>query len=491
MRYLAACLITALLWTTAARADSGELRDRRLALKDTLGDHAILVMFPEEFRTRSNDVSWPYRQSNHLHYLTHATEPGTHLVIVRDGRDWSEYLFAKLSDPYYEVWEGRLPTEEELQERTGIETIYPESEFHSAMEALLNGNRVSPDREGRYLKPEHWELFAPLVEGEVEVWLDLGRQRGLGTSNAPTRAQHFAAQLREVFPEIRIRNIGPQLEFNRHSKSDSEIDLLQDAIDITREAQLAAMARVQTASHEYEVQAAIEFTFRDLGACCPGFPSIVASGDSTTILHYSANNAPLAEDALLLADIGAEVDYYSADITRTFPVSGKFSEEQRLIYELVLKAQRATIAAAKPGSTMQELEQLTIQQLGEGLLELGLITEINYEQVKSYFMHGLGHSLGMDVHDAFEYHFKLEPGVVTTIEPGIYVRPQDVVLKDWYLALDEEQRSRVNAALERFGGIGVRIEDVILITRRGNRLMSADIPVTVEEIETTMAAARR
>ncbi len=479
-------LLTTLLWQAAAWADPAELAERRLAIHELMGDHAVALLLPTATHYRSNDVNWPYRQHNHLYYLTHSVHPGTHLMLVNNGRQRGEALFAKLGDPEYEVWEGKLPSPEELQASTGIDTIYDEKDFPEALRWLLNGAAMDPEA-GRYDGTEFPGLFQRLIEGDVEVWLDLGRYRQIDDSKPPSAEQQMAATLKARFPEIRIRNLGPELEAIRYRKSESELALLQRAIDITGEAVLAAMGRATAADHEYQVQAAIEYTFRNLGACCAAFPSIVAGGENATILHYGENSASLKKGDLLLMDIGAEVEFYAADISRTIPVSGRFSDDQRTLYELVLGANREALAAAREGVSFADLEAIAMRHLGAGLLELGLITEDVDEQVKSYFLHGLGHSLGMDVHDAWEYELELTEDMVITIEPGLYVRPRDVASADWYQALDEEQQATVDAALDRFGGIGVRIEDDVLIERRGAVLLSSDIPVTVEDIEAIMA----
>lgn len=470
-------------WSAAS-----ELEQRREKLHDAMGEHAVALLLPAPQWTRSRDVTWPYRQHSNLYYLSHNTHPGTHLMLVNNGRQRDAFLFAKLGDPQYEVWEGKLPTVEELQAESGIGTVYPEKAFKGALRRLLNGYSMDPDANS-YAGPEFPGFFAELVENDVEIWLDLGRYRRLEQKKPPTAEQQLAAKLRERFPEIRIRNLGPELEAIRRVKTEHELGLMRRAIDITGDAHLAAMKRAPSASHEYQVQADIEHTFRDAGACCRAFTSIVAGGANATILHYGENSAALDRDSLLLMDIGAEVQYYAADITRTIPVSGKFSDDQRAIYELVLAAQAEAIAATKPGVGMEKLQTIASERMGVGLLEIGLITENNEDQVKSYFLHSLGHSVGLDVHDTFEYHLPLEAGNVITIEPGIYVRPQDVVKAPWYNALDDDQKAGVDAALERFGGIGVRIEDEILVTRRGAENLSAGIPVTVDEIESIMASA--
>ncbi len=473
-------------WAAASQADSREWQERRDKVHDLMGDKAIAILLPASKRQRSADVNWPYRQHNHMVYLTNTRGEGNHLLLVNNGRQRHDYLFAKLSDPAYEVWEGKLPDAETLQATSGIADVFSEKAFDGVLRRLLNGVSVDPAATG-YSVPEFNGFFNSLITQEVEVWLDLGRYRRLKTNEPASPEQRLAATLKERFPELKIRNLAPALEAMRRVKSEHELQLMRRAIDITGDAHLAAMRRAPSATHEYQVQATIEYTFRNSGACCRSFPSIVAGGANATILHYSENDAPLDKDGLLLMDIGAEVDYYAADITRTIPVSGTFSNDQRAIYETVLAANQAAIAAAKPGESFESLTEVSNRRLGQGLLELGLITDNIDEQVDSYGLHSLGHSVGMDVHDAFEYHMDLAPGMVITIEPGLYVRPQDIVTSAWYEALNDGQRAGIDTALQRFGDIGVRIEDEILITRRGAKHLSADIPATVEAIEKTMA----
>ena len=246
------------------------------------------------------------------------------------------------------------------------------------------------------------------------------------------------------------------------------------------------MRRALTASHEYQVQATVEHAFRDLGACCWAFPSIAASGRNSTTLHYEDNNAPIAPGNLVLTDIGAEVDRYSADVSRTYPQDGTFSPEQRDIYEAVLRAQTETIAMMKPGAHMTDVQDAAIKALGEGWLKLGLVTRNEREQVRMHFLHGLGHELGLRTHDVTDRGRKLEAGRIITNEPGLYVRPADVRANPAYLALTASEKAGIDAALARYADIGVRIEDDILITDGGPKDLSAAAPRTVEEIESFM-----
>jgi Xaa-Pro aminopeptidase len=277
----------------------------------------------------------------------------------------------------------------------------------------------------------------------------------------------------------------------REIKSPSELALIQRAVDVTVAAQKAAMARVLTAARENEVEATIAFTFRNLGACCWAFPSIVASGRNATTLHYETNNDPIARGGLLLTDLGAEVDGYSADVTRTYPASGAFSPEQRAIYEIVLAAQNETIPLMRPGHRMIEVHDKAQEIVGRELLKLGLVTKNVREQSELYLFHGPGHPLGLQTHDVYDRARVFEPNMVFTNEPGVYVRKDDVLASDVFGKLSTAEQQSVRRALERYDGIGVRIEDDVLITSGEPKVLSAAAPRTVTEIEALMAAAKR
>jgi Xaa-Pro aminopeptidase len=451
---------------------SQELRERRATLAQNMSDYSVLVMFPETQKTRNDDVEWPYRQSSNFYYLTNDPNMHSHFVLLRNGGAIEERIFTQLADPQFELWEGKLPTVESLRDRTGVEHILELDKFEDFLHSILLGTVAETDREFRYNQPEHRAFYHQLEQGNVEFWLDLGRSRRLDDNSPPTAAQEFADQLVSKFPEIKIRNISSALRLMRQVKSEY----------------LAAMKEVQTARWEYEVQAKVDQTFRKEGGCCWSYPSIVGNGENATILHYTANNEAVRKGDLFLLDAGAEYAHYATDITRTFPVSGTFSDDQKTVYEIVLKAQREAIAGSISGSNMKTINQTASDVIAEGLIELGLMTENNFAQVGSYFVHGLGHSVGLDVHDAFEYHQDFEAGNVITVEPGIYIRKKDVLAKDWYKALDEDDRDRIAANLDRYGGIGVRIEDQIIITDGEPTIMSLSIPYTVADIEATMAA---
>jgi Xaa-Pro aminopeptidase len=247
------------------------------------------------------------------------------------------------------------------------------------------------------------------------------------------------------------------------------------------------MRRVKTAEHEYEVQATVEYTFRNLGASGWSFPSIAASGRNSTPLHYETNNDPITKGGLMLTDIGAEVDGYAADVTRTYPQSGHYTPVQREVYEAVLRAQTAAMAKMVPGASMRDVTATAQASLGADLLRMGLVTKNDPAQVRWYFFHGLGHHLGLRVHDVAERDARLAPGMVVTDEPGLYVRPDDVKANPGYLKLGAAERAGVDAALAKYDGIGVRIEDDILITSGAPRNLSGAAPRTVADIEAWMA----
>jgi Xaa-Pro aminopeptidase len=247
------------------------------------------------------------------------------------------------------------------------------------------------------------------------------------------------------------------------------------------------MKRVLTADRENQVQATIEYTFRNLGACCWAFPSIVAAGENATILHYQSNNDPVVRAGLVLADVGAEVEGYAADVTRTFPANGRFSAEQRLIYDAVLEAQVECLDLMRPGRLFGEVQTRALEVIGRGLLRLGLISRNDPAQTRLYFFHGVGHPLGLQTHDVFDRTRKFEPNMVVTLEPGIYVRKNDVLSSEAYKGLAPPEQDSIRKALERFSGIGIRIEDDVLITDSMPKIMSAAAPRTTAGIEEWMA----
>jgi Xaa-Pro aminopeptidase len=468
---------------------AAEYQTRRAALATAIGSDALFVAFSSEPSRRTGDVDWPFRQEDNLLYLTGLNEPDTTLVLLPGERERRETVFARDRDPSNERWTGIIPSKEQVTRATGIRDVASSRRFNQFLDALFQGRAWDAPPQNSYLAPPAMPAFlAASRAGRAEVWLVMHDRGAVG--GAMTREQRFADDLRRQYPDVRFRDASPLLLAMREIKSPAELALIQRAIDITAEAQKAAMTRVLTATLESEVQATIEFTFRNLGACCWGFPSIVAAGRNSTTLHYETNNGPIVRGGLLLTDVGAEVDGYGADVTRTYPADGAFSPEQRAIYEVVLAAQTESLALMRPGHRHLEVNNKAIEVVGRELLRLGLVTKATPEQAGLYLFHATGHPLGLQTHDVYDRARAYEAGMVFTNEPGIYVRKDDVLASEIFKQLRPAEQVSVRAAVERYDGIGIRIEDDVLITAGDPRVMSAGAPRTVTEIEAWMATKR-
>ena len=466
-----------------------ELQARRATLAKAIGANAVFIAFSREPARRTGDVDWPFRQEDNLLYLTAMNEPDTALVLLPGERERRELIFARDRDPAAEAWTGRIPSKEDVTAATGVAEVVSSRQFDAFVDALFQGRGWGggPISSRYYATPGMPAFLSSVRSGRAEVWLVLVDRPG---GAAMTREQLFADRLRQRFPEVLFRDASPLLHAMREIKSTSELTLIQRAIDITVEAQKAAMARVLSAARESEVQATIEFTFRNLGACCWAFPSIVAAGRNATTLHYVTNNDPIVRDGLLLTDIGAEVDGYGADVTRTYPADGTFSTEQRAIYDTVLAAQNESMPLMRPGRRFIDVHNKSLEVVGRELLKLGLVTKSTPEQAGLYLFHGSGHPLGLQTHDVYDRTRAFEAGMVFTNEPGVYVRRDDILGSDVFKNLPPAQQESMRAAIARYDGIGVRIEDDVLITAAEPKVLSAGAPRTVKDIEALMAARR-
>ena len=470
-----------------ARITPGEYQARRAALAKSIGADAVFMAFSHEPARRTGDVDWPFRQEDNLLYLTGMNVPETTLVLLPGERDRHELIFTSDRDPLNERWTGKIASRDDVTTATGVREVVSPRRFDGFVDALFQGGSFAVGRVpgGGFAPPAMPSFLAALRAGRAEVWLLLDDRSAPGLPL--TRAQQFADGLRRRYPEVRFRDASPLVQSMRETKSPAELALLQRAIDITVEAQKAAMARVKTATREHQVQATIEFTFRNLGACCWAFPSIVAAGRNSTTLHYETNNDPIVRDGLLLTDLGAEVEGYSADVTRTYPADGTFSAEQRAIYDIVLAAQNETIPLMRAGRRFIDAHTAAVDVIGRELLKLGLITKNVREQVVLYFFHGLGHPLGLQTHDVGDRTRAFEPGMVATNEPGVYVRKDDILASEVFGKLTPSEQESVRAAVNRYDGIGVRIEDDVLITAGEPKNLSAGAPRSPKEIEALMA----
>ncbi len=475
-----------------------ELAERRERIRRGMGS-GIMVLFGAEPKVFSNDVNYPYRQESNLFYLTGISQPGATLVLVPGNRRQKEILFLPRRDPAREIWTGHMIGVEEARRRTGIAQVWPSEEFDAFVEAVLRGSvyeKRPSDDDGDY------RAIGESVENgtPVPVWLLADASSRYG-SRYP-QALRFASEAAR-FPAVQVRLASGLFRDLRVVKSDWELQRLQRAVDITRLAQRAIMRRASGPGgqggtsattgpggqggplNESVLDGIILSTYRAHGAHW-GFPSIVASGPNATTLHYEENNREISSGELVLADIGAAVGYYTADVTRTFPVGGVFSEAQREIYEVVLEAHARGVAAVRPGMTMRRVHEVARKVIADGLLKLGLITSTSGNQYRMWYMHGTSHWIGLDVHDVGGRDMPFRPGMVITVEPGIYVR------EDTLENLDDTPRNRalieaIQPAFERYRNIGVRVEDDVLVTEDGHRVLSEGTPRTIEEIEAFMA----
>jgi Xaa-Pro aminopeptidase len=487
---LSLAVSTSLLAQAKPSIDASEYAARRARLAKQIGPNAIFVAFSPKQQIRSGDQEWPFRPSDALLYLTGIAEEETALVMVPGEPDFAEVLFVRDRNPQQEVWTGRIPPREEITKISGVKRVESAARWRGFVASALSGNGwPSPDSTERLPPRAMPDFYRAVMSGNAELWT-VSEERSFGPNPPLTEEQQYVKDLRDRFPALRFRDAQPLLVAMREVKSPAEIAVIQHAIDITEAAQKAAMKRVLTATSENQVDAVIDFTYKDLGTCCWAFPSIVASGGNTTTLHYMANNGPVDRDGLFLTDLGAEYLGYSADVTRTYPASGKFSADQRAIHDAVFAAQEAAIAALKPGGHFRDADHAAIAVIGRELLRLGLISKNEPRQVYMYFRHVPGHHLGLDTHDVTDRDRPIEPNMVFAVEPGIYVRKHDVLASTVYLKLPKEEQATIAKALDRYDGIGVRIEDNVAITESGARLLSSGSPRRSEDIERFMAALR-
>lgn len=479
------------------KARHAELAERRARVGQAVGPKGILILFSSEPRVYSNDVYYEYRQENNLYYLTNLKNNGATLILLPGNPTLPEILFLPRRNPWTEIWNGRMYSAEEASQISGIEEIWEASEFEPFLRALRSRQPYRPKAENILLSSRSVSaesvaasafamLFAAAEKNDAGIHLLVTS----ASENPEYRnEQRFASDWVRLPSGYGIRNASQIFSGLRQRKSPMEIALTQHAIDITIEAVQRAWVAAAEAKWEYEVVAQVAFTFKLRNAEL-GFPSIVGSGPNTTTLHYDESQGAVKQGDLLLMDVGAEYDHYSADVTRTIPVNGKFSPAQADIYQIVYDAQEAGAKAARPGALVSDIDRAATEVIKDGLLRLGLITDRNSNQFRTWFMHGTSHWLGMNVHDVGDFGRKLEPGMVFTNEPGIYVRLDalDNLPKN---PENEKFIAAVRPAFEKYKGIGVRIEDDMLITPDGVKWMTEALPRKISDIEAFIARARR
>ncbi len=490
-----------------------ELAARRSRVAESIGSDAILILFSAEPRVYTNDVDYEYRQENNLYYLTNLKQKNATLVLLPGNRQTPEILFLPKRDPAAETWTGHMYSAEEARQISGVKEIWEASEFApfiSAMRtrqpyrpqgaAVLMSTTASarsatvPTAQGTTVgnpataaATGFESLFTAAAQNEAQLFLLIPRDT---ESREYKQEQNFASQWARTSSGINLRDAWPIFTEMRLRKSPSELQLLQHAIDITGEALGRAMATAGRLGWEYEVEAEVEYTFKRRNADYWGYPSIVGCGPNATTLHYNESQSRLQRGQLLLMDVGAEYGHYTADVTRTFPVNGKFTAEQAEIYNIVYAAQEAAARATKPGATLNDVHNAAAEVVKEGLFKLGLLTDRESNQYRIWFMHGNSHFLGMNVHDVGTRATKLDVGMTFTNEPGIYIR-EDAL--DYLPKTPENEKfiAAVRPAFEKYKNIGVRIEDDLLVTADGVKWMTSAIPRTIVDIEAFIARASK
>ena len=472
-----------------------ELAARRKRVAEAIGNKSVLVLFSTEPRVYTNDVDYPFRQENNLYYLTSLNQSRATLVLMPGNPSTPEILFVPRRNPAAETWTGHMYSPQEVAELSGIKEIWEASEFDSFAKAMRSHESYRP-KPANILMSERNDaaaatntgfesLAGAVANNEASLYLLASFSRE--ESREYRQEQLFAAAWKDS--GFKLQNAAPIFAGMRLYKSPMELELLQHAIDISIEAHQRAQAFASQAKWEYEVDAQVAFTFKLRNADNWGYPDIVGCGPNATTLHYEESQGPVKSGELMLMDVGAEYGHYSADVTRTFPVNGKFSKEQAEIYQIVYDAQEAAARVSRPGATLSDINRAATEVIKEGLLKLGLITDKGSDwQYRIWFMHGTGHWLGMNVHDVGGGRFA--PGATFTNEPGIYIRPD--ALENLSRSSGREQFiNSIRPAFEKYKGIGVRIEDDMLITPEGVKWMTAALPRSIEDIEAFIAKARK
>jgi Xaa-Pro aminopeptidase len=477
-----------------------ELRKRRERVAESITTKSLLVLFSTEPRVYANDVTYPYRQENNLYYLTNLKQAGATLVLLPGNTKIKEILFVPRRNPQSEAWNGHMYTPQEAYQLSGVREIWWNTEFEPFIKALKNRQPYRPKQENIFMSDlpantpltnDHGftTLFDAAAKGEAGLFMLVP---GSPESREYRAEQRFAADWATTASGYGIRNAWPIFTEMRLVKSPMEIRLMQHAIDISIEAHQRSWVSAINAKWEYEVDAEVAYTFKLRNADNWGYPDIVGCGPNATTLHYIESQSPVKSGDLILMDVGAEYDHYTADITRTFPVNGKFSPAQAAIYQVVYDAQEAVAAASKPGATLSDVNRAGTEVLKDGLLKLGLITDRNSNQYRLWFFHNTSHWLGMNVHDV-GMGAKFVPGAVFTNEPGVYVRLDalDYMPPGFNAAEWEKFKTAIRPAFEKYKGIGVRIEDDMLITDTSVRWLSEALPRKISDIEDFIAKARR
>lgn len=429
-----------------------EFKRRRKQLMNRIGKGNIALLGSSSTKIRNRDVHYPFRQDSDFYYLTGFSEPDA-LAVFIPGREQGEYiLFCREFDEAKALWEGAHAGLEGATKHYQADDAFPIDDLDEILPGMLENKH---------------KVFYPMgrdsdLDHRLLDWINHIR----GQSRSGIIAPGELVSLEHILHEMRL------------FKSPEEIKLMRRAAEVSAKGHIKAMQTCKAGLYEYQIEAELVHHFMKEGLRAVAYPSIVAGGKNACVLHYTENADKLKNGDLLLIDAGAECDHYAADITRTFPVSGRFSEPQKQLYQLVLDAQTAAIGQVKPGVPWHLAHDASVEVLTKGLVELGLLegkikTLIKKEKFKQFYMHRIGHWLGMDVHDVGDYKVDqkwrlLEPGMVLTVEPGLYISAN-------CLTVDEKWR-----------GIGIRIEDDLLVTEQGHEILTSGVPKTIAEIEALM-----
>ena len=426
---------------------------------EQMDDNAVAIIPAAHESTRSYDTEYKFRQDSDFWYLTGFPEPDAVAVIDKKNAKAPYTLYVRPRDPLMETWYGRR---------------------HGTEGALKNFNA------NRSASIEKFAADLPkLLDGHDKLYYRFGVDKALDQQIIQYLSGQRVRRLKTAYPPHTIIDPTVIIGEMRLHKTPEEVELMQTAATIAAEAHVLAMKRVKPGMNEFQVESLMEAYMRDNGASGVAYNSIIGGGDNATILHYVENNMPLKDGDLILIDAGAEYQGYASDITRTFPVNGKFTQPQREVYDVVLDVQIQCIEATKVGNTPKSRHELSIELLTEGMRKLGLLKGKTADLIKNkaymkYYMHGVGHYLGLDVHDAGRYFTDqtaknskpFAPGMVLTVEPGLYIPPDD------------------KSAPAKYRGIGIRIEDDVLVTEDGNRNLTSAVTKDPEEIEALMAGRK-
>ena len=418
---------------------------------------AIALIPGANEKRRNRDINYPFRQDSDFYYLTGFREPEALLVLVPGREQGEEIIFCRDRDPRGELYDGERLGPDRACQVLGVDDAFPISDVEEIVPGLLEG------RERIYINLGDYPVFDQQLLG----WVANIRARESGGAQPPGEF----VELKHLLHELRLCKTNPELK------------LMRKAAEITGEAHCRAMQACHPGMTEGQLEAELTYAFMKNGAKSPAYPSIVGAGENACVLHYIENSAEIKDGDLVLIDAGCEYEYYASDITRTFPANGKFNAAQKKIYEIVLAANEAAIAACQPGAHFNEPHEAAVRVMAAGLLDLGILEGdlealIATESYRQFIPHKTSHWLGLDVHDVGDYRFEdswreLEPGMVLTIEPGIYI-----------------PRIEANEHLPaKFVGIGIRVEDDVLITKTGHEVLSAHVPKSIKDLEALMASA--